>query len=228
MTADASADPQAPDPDAPVNPGQRAPERRRRELLESAIVEFATHGLGGARIDRIASRTNSNKAMLYHYFGSKEGLYLAALENIYAGIRRAEEELDLAALPPDAAIRALVAFTFRYYVDHPGFVRMINTENLHRAAHLRAAGDMAALNRPIIRKIAAILARGEAAGIFRPGVDPLDLYISISALGFTYVSNRHTLQVLFGRDLFSPEALAARLASMTEMVMAYLARPPAG
>ncbi len=209
--------------EAELGPGERAPERRKRSLLDSAIVEFTTYGIGGARVDRIADRAHSNKAMLYHYFGSKEGLYLAALQDIYAGIRHAEDRIDLDISEPVTAIRALIAFTFGYYVDNPGFVRMINTENLHKAAHLRTAQDMPAINRPILTKVAAIIDSGVAKGIFRPGIDPLDLYISISALGFTYVSNRHTLEVLFGRDLLAPEFVSARLETMTDMILRYVA-----
>lgn len=202
--------------------GERAPERRRRALLDSAILEFSTHGIGGARVDRIAERVNTNKAMLYHYFGSKDELYLAALEDIYTGIRSAEERLELDVGDPVAAIRTLVAFTFRYYIDHPAFVRMINTENLHGAVHLRAAGDMAGLNRSILTKVKAILDSGAKQGLFRDGVDPLDLYISITALGFTYVANRHTLQVLFGRDLLAEAAVSERLENITDMVLRFL------
>lgn len=202
--------------------GERAPELRRRALLDSAILEFSTHGIGGARVDRIAERANTNKAMLYHYFGNKEALYLAALQHLYAGIRSAEDALELDLSDPEAALADLVAFTFRYYVDHPAFVRMINTENLHQAVYLRAAGDMTTRNRSVLDKVKAILDRGEAMGLFRRNIDPLDLYISISALGFTYISNQHTLGVLFGRNLISEEALANRLETITEMVLRFV------
>lgn len=201
---------------------ERAPEKRRRALLDSAILEFSTYGVGGARVDRIAERVNTNKAMLYHYFGSKEELYLAALQDIYTGIRKAEDRLELGAIEPVEAMKTLIAFTFRYYVDHPAFVRMINNENLHGAVHLKSAGDMSSLNRPVLTNVKAILDRGVAQGVFRDGVDPLDLYISITALGFTYVSNRHTLQVLFGRDLMAESALSDRLETITEMVLRFL------
>lgn len=208
--------------DHEASPGWRDPERRRRVLLDAAILEFSTYGLGGARVDRIAERANTNKAMVYHYFGSKEDLYLAALHDIYAGIREAESRLALEISDPPAAIRSLIAFTFRYYIDHPAFVRLINTENLHGAVHMKAANDMTALNAPILKQVAAILERGAAEGVFRSGVDPLDFYISISALSFTYIANRHTLEAVFGRDLLSEDAIEARLSTMTEMVLRFL------
>ena len=205
-----------------LDPGQRAPEQRRRSLLDSAILEFSTYGIGGARVDRIAQRANTNKAMVYHYFGSKEDLYVAAMRHLYAGIRNAEDKLQLDLTDPVGAMRTLIAFTLRYYIDNPAFVRIINTENLHGAVHLRAAADIPGLNRPVLTKVAKIIECGVAKGVFR-SVDVLDLYISISALGFTYVSNRHTLEILFGRNLLAKDAVEARLATMTEMILKYLA-----
>jgi len=205
-----------------VSPGERAPEKRRRALLDSAIEEFSTFGLGGARVDRIADRAHTNKAMVYHYFGSKDELYLAALRAIYADIRNAEAALELDPDRPAEAISRLVEFTFRYYIEHPGFVRLINTENLHGASHLKGTQNMTELNRTILDQLGTILDRGVEQGVFRPGIDVLDLYISISALGFTYVSNRHTLEVLFGRELLAKDRVEARLATIKEMILRYL------
>jgi AcrR family transcriptional regulator len=209
----------------PVAPGERAPERRRQELLQSAITEFATHGYGGARIDRIVSRTNSNKAVLYHYFGSKEQLYVAVLEEVYAGIRLSEEAIEFASLSPGEALARLVHFTFRYYVEHPDFVRILNIENQHGARYLRSSRHAAKLNRPIIDIVRDILKRGAESGEFRNDIDALDLYISISALGFMYVSNRHTLSAIFGRDLSDPAVVSQRQDSIVEMVMRFVHAP---
>jgi AcrR family transcriptional regulator len=205
-----------------VEPRERAPERRRQELIESALVEFSTKGFGGARTDSIIARTNSNKAMIYHYFGSKEGLYIAVLEQVYAGVRQSEAAIDFDALPPRAAMVRLIEFTFGYYIANPSFVRMINNENLHEAAYLRKSDRIAKLNTSIIVKLERILERGVEQGQFRRGIDATDLYISITALGFTYVANRHTLSVVFERDLFSEAALKDRLGTITEMVLRYL------
>jgi AcrR family transcriptional regulator len=205
-----------------VEPRERAPERRRQELIDSALVEFSTKGFGGARMDSVIARTNSNKAMIYHYFGSKEGLYIAVLEQVYAGIRESEAAIDFDALPPRAAMVRLIEFTFGYYIANPSFVRMINNENLHEAAYLRKSSRIARLNTSIIVKLQRVLERGVEEGLFRAGIDATDLYISISALGFTYVANRHTLSVVFERDLFSEATLKDRLKNMTEMVLRYL------
>lgn len=203
---------------------EKAPERRRKELIEAARAEFAAHGFAGARVQRIADRTNSNKALLYGYFGSKQGLYLAVLENLYEDIRSRECALNLQALPPTAALETLVAFTFGYYVDNPDFVAILSNENLLGARFLRNSGRILAMNTPIVDALTDIVRRGQAAGAFRDNIDVLDLYLSLSALGFMYVANRHTLGVVFGRDLMSPINLRRRLVTITRMVVGYVAK----
>ena len=202
-----------------VVPHERAPERRRIELLAAATVEFAAHGFAGARMQVIADRTSSNKALLYGYFGSKEGLYLAVLESLYASIRAEEQTLALDALAPDEALRRLVRFTFEYYMSHPHFVAIISNENLMQARFLKRSASASAVNRPIIETLTAILKRGQDAGLFRTELDPIDVYFTISALGYMYVSNRHTLKIVFGRDLMSPIQVQQRLSSISDTVL---------
>jgi AcrR family transcriptional regulator len=205
-----------------VAPRKWAPERRRTELLQSARLEFSEFGLGGARVDRIAARTNTNKAMLYQYFGSKEKLYVAVLEDVYAEIRRAEAEIDFDSMEPKAAIERLIDFTFNYYVEHPEFVRILGVENQHGAAYLKKAPNIGALNVSIIQTLERILVRGCKSGVFRSGIDPTGLYICISALGFTYVTNRHTLEIVFGRPLMEPAALESHSQTMRAMVLGFV------
>jgi len=206
----------------PVAPYERAPERRRRELLEAAVAEFAAHGFAGARVQVIAERTNSNKALIYSYFGNKQKLYLAVLEHLYESIRAEEQKLNLSALPPEEALRKLIAFTFDYYVRNPQFVAVINNENLHQGRFLAESRRALAVNRPIIETLTEILDRGSAEGCFRPGLDPVDVYFSISALGYMYVSNRYTLGIAFGRDLMQPLNLRKRLVTITDMILRYV------
>ena len=208
----------------PVAPYERAPERRRQELVDAALDEFSTKGFGGARVDAIVARTNSNKAMVYHYFGSKEGLYLAALEAVYADIRAQETLIDFEQMSPDAALACLTEFTFQYYLDHPAFVRMINNENLHQAQYLKRSRSIAAANSSIIDKLARILQRGAASDVFRANLDPVDVYISISALGFMYVANQHTLSVVFDRDMMSARALQNRMSTIKDIILRYVQR----
>jgi AcrR family transcriptional regulator len=203
-------------------PGERDPERTRAAILASATEEFTAHGLNGARVDEIARRSGVNKRMIYYYFGDKGGLYLAVLEETYADIRNAEIRLHLADRDPMDAMRELVAFTWNYFIEHPEFLSLLGTENLHRARHLKSSKKIRELHSPLVGIISALLARGEKAKVFRPGVDPVQLYVTIAALGFFYMSNRFTLSTIFGRDLGSTEALAERGRHIEEVVLGYL------
>lgn len=203
---------------------RRDPERTRARILEAARVEFARRGLGGARIDQITARAGSNKRMIYYYFGSKEALFLAALESAYQDIRLAEQSLKLADLDPVEGIRRLVRFTWEYYLAHPEFITLLNSENLHRARHLKKSKEIRALHSPLVATLKAVLTRGQSAGRFRRGVDPVQLYVSIAALGYFYLSNNHTLSTIFGRDLMRAQALKQRLAHMTALVLGYLSK----
>jgi AcrR family transcriptional regulator len=177
------------------------PERTRHEILAAAREEFAELGLSGARVDAIAARTSNAKRMIYYYFGSKEGLYLAVLEAAYADIRRFETELNLDQFAPAEAIVRLIDFTFDYDEAHPDFIRLVSTENMHRARHMTQSTAIKTLNRGVITILQRVLDRGKREGVFRRGVDPVDVHLLISSFCFFRVSNRHTFGALFGRDL---------------------------
>jgi AcrR family transcriptional regulator len=200
----------------------RDPERTRGRILEAAKAEFAAHGLGGARVDRIAAQADANKRMLYYYFGNKDDLFLAVLEAAYEHIREAEKALRLTEVDPPEAIRRLVAFTWEYYLEHPEFMTLLNSANLHRARHLEKSTKVRTIHSPFVAMIEEILERGRKEGMFRAGVDPVQLYVSIAALTYFYLGNKFTLSAIFGRDLLSPRARAERLAHMTELVLGYL------
>jgi AcrR family transcriptional regulator len=205
---------------------RRDPEGTRDKVLRAALAEFSEKGLGGARVDEIALRAGVNKRMLYHYFGSKDDLFLAALENVYADIRTHEKSLDLENLSPVEAMRTLVIFTWDYFVANPHFITMLNSENLHRARHLKESSSIQAMHSPLIALLAGILLRGEAAGVFRAGVDPMELYISIASLGYFYLSNVHTLSTIFARDFGSQDERRRRRQHNVEVILGYL-RPAA-
>jgi TetR/AcrR family transcriptional regulator len=204
----------------PALPASRRDPRRTREMiLKSAEGEFAASGLSGARVDRIAQHAGANKRMIYHYFGSKEGLYLAALERVYEGLRGTERTLDLDGLEPEAAIRRLVEFNFDYSLKHPELISLINNENLHRARHLRRSKKIRGLHSPLVATIADVLKRGVAKGVFRRGLDPVELYITMAAVGFFYLSNNWTLSTIFGRDLRTAAACRRRRRHNVDMIL---------
>jgi AcrR family transcriptional regulator len=205
-------------------PRSRDADRSQAEILEAALAEFAAFGLGGARVDRIAERAGINKRLIYYYFDSKEDLFLAVLERAYEGIRGEERRLNLSEVEPIEAIRRLIAFTWNYYLAHPEFLTLLNSENLHRARHLKKSTKILSMHSPFVQTIADVLVRGHKAGLFRAGVDPVQLYISIAGLAYFYLGNCHTLSTIFGRDLRAAKARVERLSHMTELVLGYLVR----
>lgn len=200
----------------------RDPERTKAAILKAATAEITAKGLSGARIDRIAQRAGVNKRMIYHYFGDKEGLYVTVMETTYGAIRTAELGLNLTGRDPVDGMRELVRFTWHYFIDHPEFLSLLTTENLHRAVHLKKSRSIRALHSPLVGMISDLLDRGVAAGVFRPGVDPVQLYITIASIGFFYMNNRFTLSVIFDRDLGTPAALQEREDHMLAVVLGYL------
>jgi AcrR family transcriptional regulator len=198
------------------------PERTMAGILEVALREFADKGLSGARIDEIAAATRTSKRMIYYYFGSKEGLYLAVLEHSYREMRRIEGELMLDNLPPEDALRRLVEFTFDHHVAHEDYIRIVMNENIERGKYLAQSQIIQELNVPAISAIGRLYERGLAAGVFRAGLDPVDIHASISALTFFNVSNQYSFGQIFKRDLAASAARALRRANIVEMVVRFV------
>ncbi len=203
-------------------PRTNDPERTMADIIEVATHEFSEKGLAGARIDVIAEAMRTSKRMIYYYFESKEGLYIKVLEEAYRRIREIEAGLQLADLAPEDALRKLVGFTVDYQLANPDFIRLVMTENIHRGEFLARSKTIQKLNVPAIDAVRTVYDRGVKAGVFRSGVDAVDLHMSISALSFFNVSNRHTFALIFKRDLESPSAIVARRDSIIEMVVRYV------
>ncbi len=202
------------------------PDRTSQNILEVATREFADKGFAGARIDEIAALTHTSKRMIYYHFTSKEGLYIAVLENEYSRIRAIESELKLDDLPPMEALRRLVEFTFDYQVGNPDFIRLVMNENIHNGEFMAQSNIIQKLNTPAISGLTRVYERGCAEGVFRKGLDPVELHMSISALCFFTVSNRHTFSLIFKRDLKSPAVQAMRRASIVDMVVRHVQVDP--
>jgi AcrR family transcriptional regulator len=201
------------------------PERTQANILEVAASEFGEKGLAGARIDEIAALTKTSKRMIYYYFGSKEGLYLAVLEDSYRRVRETEAELHLENLEPEQALRRLVAFTFDHHLQHENYIRIVMNENINRGLYLAQSRRIQELNVPAIAAIRELYERGIQAGLFRPGLDPVDIHQSISALSFFNVSNRHTFGLIFKLDTKSAAYTAHRRENVIEMIVRFLRAP---
>lgn len=200
------------------------PEGTKRNIIEVATEEFASKGFSGARVDDIAARTKTSKRMIYYYFGGKEGLYIAVLEEAYRKIRSIEATLDLEHQSPEEALRTLVAFTFDYQNAHPEFVRLVMNENILNGAYVSRSKVIQRLNNAVISALRDLLARGQQEGTFRRDVDPIDLHMSISALCIFNIANRATFSTIFKRDMASPKALAARRTQVVDIIARYVSR----
>lgn len=214
-TTRTAADPEAKTRDA---------ERSRKAILAAAKEEFSLHGLGGARLERIAEKAEVHKRLVYYYFKDRDTLFSAVLESVYEEIRDAQLYLDLRDMPPLAALRRLVEFTWDYYIAHPEFITFLNSENLHRARHLAAMPRITELNSPLLKTLSDIVERGQQAGLFRAGIDPMQLYITIAGCAYFYLSNIHTLSVGFNTPLGSQKLLTQRMTHIIEVVTAYVLR----
>jgi AcrR family transcriptional regulator len=204
----------------------RDAEATRARILRAAYEAFASKGLAGARVDEIAEAADINKRMIYVYFGNKEQLFLTVLEEAYADMRAHERQLNLTDLPPRQALETLVTFTWNYYLKNPGFLRLLNSENLHQGRHIRASRRIREMHFPFVDMAREILHKGVAAGEFRPGVDPVQLQLNISALGYYYLNNQYTASVVYNTDLGAPEALAKRHAVIIDTILRYVLADP--
>lgn len=198
---------------------RRNPEATRQKLLVAARREFADGGLAGARVDEIAARAGVNKQLVYHYFGDKDALYLAVLEWVYEEIRAHERALNLEGLPPQQAIRKLIESSFDHLAAHPDFIVLLNDENRAGARHVRGSRRLEAMHSPLVSMVDKILKQGVREGIFRRGINPVQLYISIAGLSYFYFSNTPTLSAIFGTDLSRPATRRARRKHVVDLVL---------
>lgn len=202
---------------------ESAPERTRNNILDVATREFSEKGLAGARVDEIAEATHTSKRMIYYYFESKEGLYRAVLEKVYEQIRLIESAIDINGLSPEDALSELVRVTFNWHNKHPDFVRLVMNENIHRGEHIGSIAGVRSRRQSIVALLGDLLQRGVKAGRFRSDIDPVELHMSISALCFYNVSNRHTFSRIFERDMTSARAVAARREVVVDTILRWCA-----
>ena len=203
-------------------PRRKDAERTKAEILAAATREFSERGLNGARVDNIAARTRTNKRMIYYYFKSKRGLYLAVLEDAYRRIREDEKQLRLDDLPPSEAIRLLVEFTFDYHWNNPQLAKLVVIENIHKGKNLSRSSSISGLNISIIDTIVRVLRRGAEQGVLRGDIDPVELHMTVSALSLFHVTNRYTFGTVFRRDMVTAEAAAQRKKEVVDIISRYV------
>jgi TetR/AcrR family transcriptional regulator len=200
-------------------PGRRDASSAREALIAAAVAEFSAKGFAGARVDEIAAAAGVNKQLVYHYFDNKQGLYLVALESVYAEIREKEKNLSLGALEPLDAMAQLVGFSFDYLAEHPEFIALLADENRNQGSHILESERLQKMHSPFIEMLEATLERGVAQGVFRGDFDAINLYISIAGISYFFFSNNHTLSAIFGKPLGSRGALVQRRRHVIEFAL---------
>jgi AcrR family transcriptional regulator len=203
-------------------PRKRDPMMTRDRVLRAGIAEFCRHGYIGARIEEIARRAGCNMRMIYHYFGSKEKLYVAVLERVFSELRLEESKLHLEHLDPVTGVLRLVDFTMNHFGSHPEFIALLGNENLLRGKYLRKSQLVPRASGPLVEAIRGLLERGRRERVFQHEVDPLQFYVSILSLCYVHVSNRHTLSITFNRDITADDWLEARRRHVQQMVLYFL------
>jgi TetR/AcrR family transcriptional regulator, upper aerobic nicotinate degradation pathway regulator len=209
-------------------PGVRelAAQATRESILKAAIKVFSKNGFDGGRVEQISKAAKSYDRMIYYYFGSKEGLYIAALEEIYRRFNEAESELQLDESKPREALRKVIRFMWTYYLKHPEFITLLNTENLHRGRHIGKSERAKDYSSPAVGVLQRVLQTGVAQGLFRADLLARDLYLTIAGLCYFYLSNRFTLSAFLGEDLEAPAALQQWQAHVIDTVERTVAADP--
>jgi TetR/AcrR family transcriptional regulator len=206
----------------PIRHNAQHPSRTRLRILNIAANEFARKGFDGARVDEIARRCKVNKNLIYHYFDSKDALFVAVLEQAYAKLRERQESMGLDTSDAIEGISKLVIDSFKYWGDSKHFIAYLNSENFYNAKHIKKSKFIQSSYPALIGSIRVLLRRGEEQGIFRSGVDPVDLYISISSLGYHFFSNQSTFSVILGKNFSDRKTIEKRLNHAVDVILGYL------
>jgi TetR/AcrR family transcriptional regulator, upper aerobic nicotinate degradation pathway regulator len=213
------------------SPGNRSPLARKvgvRELaaqetrdaiLKAATKIFAKHGFSGGRIDEISKAAKSYDRMIYYYFGSKEDLFIAVLEDMYKRFNEAETALELDTEQPVQALTDVISFMWSYYQRNPEFITLLNDENLHRGKHISKSLRAKEYSSPAIQVLEGVLAAGARKKVFRAGLSARDVYLMVAALNYFYLSNRFTLSAFLGEKLEAPEAQSHWQSFVVESVL---------
>lgn len=199
----------------------------RDAILRAATKIFARHGFAGGRIEQISKAAKSHDRMIYYYFGSKEALFIAVIEDTYRRFNEAEQALVLDLAQPLQALDNVVRFVWGYYQKNPEFITLLNSENLLRGKHIAKSARAREYSSPALAITDRVLQSGIAQGLFRADLSARDLYLMIASMAYFYLSNRFTLSSFLGENLEAPAALAHWESFVIDAVRRMAGRGPA-
>lgn len=207
---------------------EAAAQGTQESILRAATKIFAKHGFAGGRIDQISKAAKSHDRMIYYYFGSKEQLFIAVIEETYRRFNEAESKVVLNMENPVDDLTTLVRFMWNYYQQNPEFITLLNSENLHRGKHISKSMRAREYSSPAISLMQTVLEHGVAKKIFRPDLRARDIYLMSAALAYFYLSNRYTLSSFLGEDLAAKESLDHWESFITSAVIRQVLLKPEG
>lgn len=195
----------------------RNPERTRRRLLKAAIRLFSAFGYHAVAVDQIVDAAKVNKRMVYHYYGSKEAIYQAALVDVYGRLEQIEFHAVQPGGTPTAKLSRLLDSYFQFLDDNPDFVRLLLWENLEKGKHIEKHNHLLSKN-PFLVQFREIVEEGIRLGQFRRDIDVTHLLIHFIGLCFIYHSNRFSLSQSLTLDLGDAAVKAAGRKQVVELV----------
>jgi len=224
MTADQRKRPPAPKP-TKVRRKTRDAALAQNTILGVARAHFVSRGFAGARVDEIAAESGYSKAMIYHYYGNKENLYVAVLEEVYKHFVAPHRVVNVEDVGPVRALEAFIREGAASVRKDPAILNLLAIENLNKAAYLRGSTVPRAIYPPLLTQLKEIIDVGVKEGVFRPGIDPVHLYVALSSVIFHAVSNRFTLSVALGTDTASTAFLDRHVDISVVMIVGYCTGP---
>jgi TetR/AcrR family transcriptional regulator len=209
----------------PARSASRNPDRTRRRLLRAAIRLFSARGFHGVSVDQIVAAARVNKRMVYHYFGSKEAIYRAALLEVYNRIEGVEFKAVESVARPREKLRHLLESYFKFLDENPEFTQLVQWENVDRGRHI--AKDVHLLSKnPFLARFRQIVEEGVRNREFRRDIDIPHLLIHFIGSCFIYHSNRFSLSQGLGMDLGDRRERAKGLRQLRTLVFEGISASP--
>jgi TetR/AcrR family transcriptional regulator len=191
--------------------------RTRQRLLKAAIRLFAEHGYHGVAVDKIVMAARVNKRMVYHYFGSKNGLFQAAFREVYDRLGSVEFYAIERGHSPREKLTRLVEGYFQFLDGDPVYTRFLLWANVEKGRYI-GKEEKVLTKAHFFEQFRLIVEDGVRTGEFNHDLNIQQLLVHLIGLCFIYHSNQYTLSEGLGIDLGSREVKAEGLNQVIRLV----------